>query len=149
MDKAHGQGRFEHVDGDAGGLKDTTFRAVKRCHKFIFLWRKWRKKSDKPIRTNQETKPGTFNCRAEKTSSLPMEKYRGLRRPLASRQGTWTRHAGSLSLGLLMPQCLMFASSCNFLISLQSICFPTNQNLLQITDGAQGAGTLETLKFGL
>ena len=68
MDKAHGQGRFEHVDGDAGGLKDTTFRAVKRCHKFISCeWRKWRKKSDKPIRTNQETKPGTFNCRAEKT----------------------------------------------------------------------------------
>ena len=41
MDKAHGQGRFEHVDGDAGGLKGTTFRAV-NC----LLWMEEVQKSD-------------------------------------------------------------------------------------------------------
>ena len=62
------------------------------------------------------------------------KQYRGLRRPLASRQGTWTRNAGSLSLGLLTQRTANLLLDLGFKLKFLDFIaipfvFPLNQNI--------------------
>lgn len=72
------------------------------------------------------------------------KQYRGLRRPLASRQGTWTRNAGSLSLGLLTQRTANLLRDLGFKLKfLDFIAIPfvvPSTRIFATDEGAQGGG---------